>query len=159
MDGPSQPGGRVASPDLEGEQVAILQRHAASGEPRNERSLIVSEACVCAPAQYVTHGTKTASERRRTHPLSTWVNKPSADVPELAGWHHVPWCRPFGEYVGRRFVKEEVLCRPKRTPKRSFANSSRRRGARATWPPWTNSWLPTTSSTLARPPCRLAPRA
>jgi hypothetical protein len=39
MDRPCQPGGRVASPDLEGEQVAILQPHAASAEPRNERSL------------------------------------------------------------------------------------------------------------------------
>src|SRR5215204_1122426 len=49
MDRPCQPGARVASPDLEGEQEAILQPHAASTEPRNERSLLMSEACVCTP--------------------------------------------------------------------------------------------------------------
>src|SRR5215210_9203027 len=58
MDRPCQPGGRVASPDLEGEQEAILQPYAATAKPRNERSLLVSEACVCAPAQYVLHSTK-----------------------------------------------------------------------------------------------------
>src|SRR5215217_425027 len=33
MDRPQQPGGQVASPDLEGEQEAILQPHAAASEP------------------------------------------------------------------------------------------------------------------------------
>jgi hypothetical protein len=39
MDRPCQPGGRVASPDLEGEQEAILQPNAATAEPRNKRSV------------------------------------------------------------------------------------------------------------------------
>src|SRR5215217_7084414 len=37
--GTGRGGGGVASPDLEGEQVAIPQPHAASAEPRNECSL------------------------------------------------------------------------------------------------------------------------
>ena len=60
MDRPYQPGGRVASPDLEGEQVAILQPHAASAEPHNKRSLLMSEACVCAPGHKARQSTKNA---------------------------------------------------------------------------------------------------
>src|SRR5215211_5948100 len=41
-------GGRVASPDLGGEQVAILQPRAASARPRNARSILVSQENVCA---------------------------------------------------------------------------------------------------------------
>src|SRR5215210_4254187 len=47
----------VAIPGLEGGQVAILQPHAASAEPRNERSILMCEAYVCAPAQYVPYST------------------------------------------------------------------------------------------------------
>src|SRR5215211_705040 len=42
--------------------------------------------------------------------------------------------------------KENIPCPHKKT-KLSSAASSRKRGSSATWPPWTSSWSPTTSST------------
>src|SRR5215211_1115777 len=40
--------GKVASPSLEGGQVAVLRLHAASTMPRNEASILLCEGDVCA---------------------------------------------------------------------------------------------------------------
>src|SRR5215217_646947 len=40
--------GKVASPSLEGGQVAVLRLHAASARPRNEASILLCEGDVCA---------------------------------------------------------------------------------------------------------------
>jgi hypothetical protein len=50
---------------------------------------------------------------RRIPHLRNPLNKPSPDVPELAGWHHV-WRRPVGEHASWQVVKEkEGPCRRK----------------------------------------------
>src|SRR5215218_9038954 len=96
---------------------------------------------------------------REFHFPRTPVNKPSADVPELGGWHHV-WRRPVGEHASWQFVKEkEGLCRRKRRTRLSYASSSRRRGARVTWLPWPSLWPPTTWRITSLPGCRLGLRA
>src|SRR5829696_1289901 len=77
--------------------------------------------------------------------LGNSANTPPADVPEAARWHHVHDVDP----VQRRELargRRKLQCQPKRTKLSSVA-TSRRRGSSATWPLWTSSWLPTTSST------------
>jgi hypothetical protein len=51
---------RVAGPDLEEGQVAVLRLHAASVVPCNRRSILLSEGSVCALGHKARENTKEA---------------------------------------------------------------------------------------------------
>jgi hypothetical protein len=59
-------GGKVASPGLEGGQVAVLRHHAASARSRNGGSILLCEGSVCAPWHKTRRSTKEAPELPRT---------------------------------------------------------------------------------------------
>jgi hypothetical protein len=60
------------------------------------------------------------------------VNKPPADVPEAAGWHHAHGVDPVekGELARRR---KEFLCRQKRITKPWCAAFSKKSPTKGTW--------------------------
>src|SRR5215203_947066 len=97
-------------------------------------------------------------ELPRTPLLGTCVNKPPADVPEAAGWHHVHGVDPVEKSALARRGRK-LRCQPKRRTKLSSAESLRRCGSSATWPPSTSSWLLTTWSIPFLLAYHLAPRA
>jgi len=59
----------VASPDLEGEQVAVLRFHAAPSRPRNEESILLCEGDVCAPW----HKAGQSTDATRTSENAVWA--------------------------------------------------------------------------------------
>src|SRR5215216_496002 len=67
---------------------------------------------------------KAEVQLRRKPLLGTSVNKPPADVPGSARWHHA-WCRP--SRATRDAKEEEILCRPKKRTRPWCAASWRRR--------------------------------